>query len=67
MFIRYATFNWDDKDEVCSLKARVELLDKLKELVNINPVVLISMLTQTYRKRQKSFLGKHPNRKFICI
>ena len=35
-----ATFNWDDKDEVCTLKAKEELLVKLKELVNINPVLI---------------------------
>ena len=63
-----ATFNWDDKDEVCSVKAREELLYKLKELVNINPVVInqYAGLRPTVKDR-RALLGSHPNHENIFV
>ena len=63
-----ATFNWDDKDEVCSVKAREELLAKLKELVNINPVVInqYAGLRPTVKDR-RALLGAHPNHENIVV
>ena len=63
-----ATFNWDDKDEVCSVKAREELLAKLKELVNINPVVInqYAGLRPTVKDR-RALLGSHPNHENIVL
>ena len=59
-----ATFNWDDKDEVCTLKAKEELLVKLKELVNINinPVLIkqYAGLRPTVKDR-RALLGAHSN------
>ena len=63
-----ATFNWDDKDEICSLKAREELLAKLKVLVNINPVVInqYAGLRPTVKDR-RALLGAHPNYENIFV
>jgi len=63
-----ATFNWDDKDEICSLKAREELLAKLKELVNINPVVInqYAGLRPTVKDR-RALLGAHPKHENIFV
>lgn len=63
-----ATFNWDDKDELCSIKAREELLSKLKELVNINPVVInhYAGLRPTVKDR-RALLGAHPNHENIFV
>ena len=63
-----ATFNWDDKDEVCSVKAREELLAKLKELVNINPIVInhYAGLRPTVKDR-RALLGAHPNHENIVL
>ena len=57
-----ATFNWNDKDEVCTLKAKEELLVKLKELVNINPVLIkqYAGLRPTVKDR-RALLGAHSN------
>ena len=35
-----ATFNWKDKDELCSDSAKEELLSKLKEFTSIKPVLV---------------------------
>ena len=63
-----ATFNWDDKDEVCSVKAREELLAKLKELVNINPIVInhYAGLRPTVKDR-RALLGAHPNHENLVL
>ena len=63
-----STFNWDNKDEVCSVKAREELLSKLKELVNINPVVInqYAGLRPTVKDR-RALLGAHPNHENIIV
>ena len=63
-----ATFNWDDKDEVCSMKAREELLAKLKELVNINPILInqYAGLRPTVKDR-RALLGAHPNHENIFV
>ncbi|PDH47200.1 MAG: FAD-dependent oxidoreductase [Bacteroidetes bacterium MED-G21] len=63
-----ATFNWDDKDEICSVKAREELLAKLKELVNKNPVVInqYAGLRPTVKDR-RALLGAHPNHDNIIV
>ena len=63
-----ATFNWSDKDELCSVKAREELLAKLKELVKINPVVInqYAGLRPTVKDR-RPLLGAHPNHQNILV
>ena len=63
-----ATFNWSEKDELCSMKAREELLTKLKELVKINPVVIkqYAGLRPTVKDR-RALLGAHPNHENILV
>ena len=63
-----ATFNWSDKDELCSVKAREDLLVKLKELVKINPVLInqYAGLRPTVKDR-RALLGAHPNHKNILV
>ena len=63
-----ATFNWDDKDEVCSVKAKEELLIKLKDLVNINPVLIkqFAGLRPTVKDR-RALLGAHPNHNNMIV
>jgi len=56
-----ATFNWDDKDEVCTEQAQQELLDKLKELVDVSPELVRheAGLRPTVKDR-RALLGVHP-------
>ena len=63
-----ATFNWSEKDELCSAKAREELLVKLKKLVKINPVLInqYAGLRPTVKDR-RALLGAHPNHKNILV
>ena len=63
-----ATFNWDDKDELCSVKAKQELLAKLKELVHVNPVIIKQHagLRPTVKDR-RALLGAHPNYDNIIV
>ena len=63
-----ATFNWDDKDEVCTVQAKEELLDKLKELVNVRPEVVKqdAGLRPTVKDR-RALLGSHPKYDNIIV
>ena len=63
-----ATFNWDDKDELCSVKAKQDLLAKLKELVQVNPIVIKqdAGLRPTVKDR-RALLGAHPNHENIVV
>ncbi len=63
-----ATFNWDDKDEVCTVQAKEELLAKLKELVNLSPEVLKQEagLRPTVKDR-RALLGAHPNHDNVIV
>ena len=56
-----ATFNWDDKDENCSEEAKKELLDKLRDLVNVEPQIIKheAGLRPTVKDR-RALLGAHP-------
>jgi len=56
-----ATFNWDDKDEVCTKEAKNELLGKLKSLVNLEPQIIKheAGLRPTVKDR-RALLGAHP-------
>ena len=63
-----ATFNWDDKDEISSVKGREELLAKLKELVDINPIVInqYAGLRPTVKDR-RALLGSHPDHENMLV
>ena len=56
-----ATFNWTDKDEVVTEQAREELLDKLAELVCIQPEVIrqVAGIRPTVKDR-RALIGSHP-------
>jgi len=56
-----ATFNWDDKDEVCTKEAKNELLEKLKSLVTIEPQLIKQEagIRPTVKDR-RALLGTHP-------
>jgi len=56
-----ATFNWEDIDENCTAQAKEELLDKLKELVNVSPKLVKQEagLRPTVKDR-RALLGAHP-------
>lgn len=63
-----ATFNWDDKTEVCTQSAREELLNKLNSLVSINPELIKQEagLRPTVKDR-RALLGTHPKYKNVCL
>lgn len=63
-----ATFNWDDKDEVCTTLAKEELLAKLKTLVNVEPEIVAheAGLRPTVKDR-RALLGAHPQNENLII
>ncbi len=63
-----ATFNWKDKDELCTDKGKDQLLDKLKEFVNVQPEIVKheAGLRPTVKDR-KSLLGNHPKHKNVFL
>lgn len=63
-----ATFNWEDKDEICTPEAREDLLNKLKSLVNIEPEVVAHQagLRPTVKDR-RALLGAHPENEKLII
>ena len=63
-----ATFNWDDKDEVCTEEAKQELLSKLNDLVNISPELINheAGLRPTVKDR-RALLGAHPSHDNVLV
>lgn len=63
-----ATFNWEDKDELCTEEGKRELLDKLKQLVSIEPQIIKheAGLRPTVKDR-RALLGRHPKYKNLFI
>jgi len=55
-----STFNWKQKDEICTQLAKFELLDKLNDLVRISPKLISHQagLRPTVKDR-RALLGKH--------
>lgn len=63
-----ATFNWEDKDELCTAEAREELLTKLETLVDEKPEVVCheAGLRPTVKDR-RALLGVHPTRSSMFL
>ena len=63
-----ATFNWDEKDEICTEKAKVDLLARLSTFVNI-PVEVVEHqagLRPTVKDR-RALIGQHPKFKSLFV
>lgn len=63
-----ATFNWEQKDEICSESAKEELLDKLYDLVRISPKLISHQagLRPTVTDR-RALLGSHSQYPHVYI
>lgn len=63
-----ATFNWDDKDELCTEQAKEELLSKLNDLVRVSPELINheAGLRPTVKDR-RALLGAHPKYTNIVV
>lgn len=63
-----ATFNWEDKDEICTAQAKEELLNKLKDLVNVEPKLVKheAGLRPTVKDR-RALLGSHPKHDNVIV
>ncbi len=63
-----ATFNWDDKDEVCTDEAKKDLLKRLSSFVN-SPVEIVKHeagLRPTVKDR-RALIGQHPKHKNVYV
>ena len=63
-----ATFNWDEKDELCTENAKSDLLARLSSIVNM-PVELINHeagLRPTVKDR-RALIGQHPVHKSLFV
>ena len=63
-----ATYNWDDKTNDTTEEAKIELLDKLKGLINCSYEVVnqVAGIRPTVRDR-RPLVGTHPNYKNIAV
>lgn len=63
-----ATFNWEQKDDICTESAKEELLDKLKDLVHIQPRLIKhqAALRPTVKDR-RALLGSHSKYSHVYV